>query len=330
LVEALLGQGYTVRVLENFSSGHLANLEKVLPQVEVVEGDVADLRTVRSAAVGTELIFHLAGQPSVARSVADPLPTHNACASGTLHVLLAAREAGVRRVIYAASSSAYGDSEQLPYHENDRTRPLSPYAIAKLAGERYCETFSHIYGLETVRLRYFNVFGPRQCADNPHAAAVPLFLRAMLAGRSPVIYGDGLQTRDFTYVDDVIQANLLAAEARRVSGKVYNIAFGRRTTLLELVDCINEILGTHIRPIHNSPRSGDVRHCWADTALAQTELGFCPCVDLMQGLERSIDWYLAAQQETDAPAGDPPIRLALRPHLAARLTKPAPLEINGR
>jgi UDP-glucose 4-epimerase len=330
LVEALLGQGYAVRVLDNFSSGNPANLDNVIPDVELVQGDVADLDTVRAAVAGAELVFHLAGQPSVARSVIDPQPAHHACASGTLHVLLAARETGVRRVIYAASSSAYGNSDKLPHHESDPARPVSPYAVAKLAGEHYCETFSRIYGLETVRLRYFNVFGPRQSADNPHAAAVPLFMRAMLAGRSPVVYGDGLQTRDFTYVDDVIQANLLAIEARRVAGKVYNIAFGRRTTLLELLDCLNDILGTHIRPIHNSPRSGDARHCWADTAQAQTELGFCPCVDLVQGLERSVDWWLAGQRGVDGPGGAPHARFLLRPHRAVGLPRAEPARTNGR
>lgn len=330
LVEALLDQGYAVRVLDNLSSGSLSNLVKVINQIELVQADVGDLPTVRAAVQGAELVFHLAGQPSVARSVADPLPTHHACASGTLYVLLAAREASVRRVIYAASSSAYGNSEKLPRQENDPARPLSPYAVAKLAGESYCETFSRIYGLETVRLRYFNVFGPRQSADNPYAAAVPVFLQTMLAGRSPVIYGDGLQTRDFTYVGDVIQANLLAAEARRVAGKVYNVAFGRRTTLLELVDRINDLLGTHIRPLHDSPRSGDVRHSWADTCLAQTELGFCPCVDLTQGLERCIDYTLGMAGEVDQRAGDLPARMLLRPHFATRRKEAAALRANGQ
>jgi UDP-glucose 4-epimerase len=291
LVEALLGAGHEVRVLDNLCTGSRANLEAVAGRVEFVAGDVADLEAVREATRGVELVFHQAARASVPWSIADPLATHQACATGTLHVLMAAREAGVRRVIYAASSSAYGDSPRLPKRETDPLQPLSPYAVAKLVGEQYCAVFHHVYGLETVRLRYFNVFGPRQPPGGPYSAVIPLFAEAMLAGRSPQIHGDGQQSRDFTFVADVVQANLLAAQAPRAAGKVYNIACGRRTSLLELVDCLNELLGTHIRPVHGERRPGDVRHSQADIAQAQADLGFCPCTDLRAGLEACVGYY---------------------------------------
>ncbi len=289
LVDALVLRGHTVRVLDNFSTGNLTNLAQVWDQIELTSGDLADLDLVREATRGVELVFHQAALASVSRSLADPPATHQACATGTLHVLIAAREAQVRRVIYAASSSAYGNTNHMPQRETDPTHPLTPYAVAKLAGEQYCVAFSHLYGLETVRLRYFNIFGPRQSPGGPYSAVIPLFLEALLAGRSPVIYGDGLQSRDFTYVDNVVQANLLAAEAPRVAGMVYNIAFGRSTSILELCETINDLLGTHIKPIHNSMRPGDIRHSQADIARAQVELGYCPSIDLKQGMRRCIE-----------------------------------------
>jgi UDP-glucose 4-epimerase len=210
---------------------------------------------------------------------------------------MAAHAAGVRRVIYAGSSSAYGNSAKLPARESDPTQPLSPYAVAKLAGENYCWSFSQVYGLETIRLRYFNVFGPGQLPFGPYAAVIPLFIEAMMSGRSPVVYGDGLQSRDFTYVDDVVQANLLAAEAPRVSGKVFNIGSGRRTTILELVEKINRIAGTRIRPIHDKARSAEVRHSQADISLAQAELGYCPCTDLERDIRRTLEYHAELRQE---------------------------------
>jgi UDP-glucose 4-epimerase len=291
LVEALVAQGHAVRVLDNLSTGTPDNLREVWGQVEFLRGDVTDPEALRAALAGAELVFHLAALPSVSRSLVEPLATHQACASGTLLLLLAARDARARRVVYAASSSVYDDSEKLPRRETDPTRPLSPYAVAKLAGEQYCAAFTQVYGLQTVRLRYFNVYGPRQSPDGPHAAVIPLFLEALLGGRSPVIYGDGLQSRDFTFVGDVVQANLLAAGAPRAAGKVYNVAFGRRTTLLELLRQANELLGTDIPPVHAPPRLGDVRHSVADTALGQAELGFCPCTDLRRGLELCLPYY---------------------------------------
>jgi len=297
LVEALVHRGYSVRVLDNFSTGSAANLVRLRRDVELIQGDITDLNQVREAVRDVEVVFHQAALASVPRSVADPLATHQACVNGTLNVLLAAREAEVRRVVYAASSSAYGASTKLPKSETDPTLPLSPYAVGKLAGEQYCAAFSNVYGLETVRLRYFNVFGPRQPPDSPYAAVIPLFIRAMLEGHSPLIHGDGQQSRDFTFIGDVVQANLLAADAPHVSGKVFNIACGHRTTLLELVDKINARLGTNIQPIHDDPRPGDVRHSQADISRAQAELGYRPSMDVDQGIGRCLEYYRGQKQE---------------------------------
>jgi UDP-glucose 4-epimerase len=291
LAEALVERGHRVRILDNLSTGSLESLAAIRDRVEFIEGDLRDGDAVRLAARGIEWIFHQGALASVPRSVADPLSTHEVCATGTLNVLLAARETGVKRVVYAASSSAYGALEKLPKQETDPTLPLSPYAAAKLAGEHYCAAFTNVYGLETVRLRYFNVFGPRQPPDSPYAAVIPLFVEAMLHGRSPRIHGDGLQSRDFTYVEDVVRANLLAAEAPTASGKVYNIACGRRTTLLELVDELNALLGTNLRPVHEAPRPGDVRHSQADITRAQQELGYQPTWDIPRGLQALLEHF---------------------------------------
>jgi UDP-glucose 4-epimerase len=303
LVDGLLATGHQVRVLENWSTGSPANLAHVKDQIEIVTGDVTDAALVAQAMEGVELVFHQAALASVPRSVADPLTAHQVCATGTLQVLMAAHGAQVRRMIYAASSSAYGNPGKMPIREADPTQPLSPYAVAKLAGEHYCWSFSQVYGLETVRLRYFNVFGPRQVPGGPYAAVIPLFIDAMLSGRSPVVHGDGLQSRDFTYVDDIVQANLLAAEAPRVTGKVFNIASGRRTTLLELVQIMNEHLGTNLRPVHDKPRPGDVRHSQADISSAQAELGYCPCTDMKRDLTRCLD-YATENRKDSLPMAD--------------------------
>jgi UDP-glucose 4-epimerase len=303
LVEALVARGHEVRVLDNFSTGRRENLAAVRQRIKLFEADLTDLAAVRAATRGVEVVFHQGALASVPRSVADPLATHQVCATGTLHVLLAAREAGARRVVYAASSSAYGASTRLPKRETDPTLPLSPYAVAKLAGEHYCAAFSEVYGLETIRLRYFNVFGPRQSPDSPYAAVIPLFLQAMLAGRSPVIHGDGSQSRDFTYVADVIQANLLAADAPGVGGKVYNIACGNRTSLLELVSQINQLLGSAIPPVHDEARAGDVRHSQADISQACADLGYSPRTNFDQGLRRCLESLNAGRPAGCCAAG---------------------------
>ena len=291
LVEALLRHGHKVRVLDNFSTGDPANLEQVREQVRVFDGDITDRTTVQAAVQGVEVVFHQAALASVPRSIADPLATHQACATGTLHILQAAKEAGVRRVVYAASSSAYGASTRLPKCESDPTLPLSPYAVAKLAGEQYCAAFSGVYGLETVRLRYFNVFGPRQSPQSQYAAVIPKFIEAMTAGRSPVLHGDGEQSRDFTFVADVVRANLLAAEAPGVSGNVYNIACGCRTSLLELVMYLNTLLGGDIKPMHTDARPGDVRHSQASIERACVDLGYEPTTDIVTGLRHCLEWW---------------------------------------
>ncbi|MGL4555148.1 MAG: SDR family oxidoreductase, partial [Gemmataceae bacterium] len=271
LVDALVARGDAVRVLDDFSTGDPANLDAVAGRVDVIQGDITDADTVQSAMRGVDLVFHQAALASVPRSVANPLATHRACVDGTLNVLIAARDAGVKRVVYAASSSAYGNSARLPKSEDDPTAPLSPYAVAKLAGEQYCAAFSEVYKLQTVRLRYFNVFGPRQTPDSPYAAVIPLFMQAMSEGRSPTVHGDGQQSRDFTYVADVVQANLRAAEAVGVSGRVYNVAGGKRVSLMNLIRMLNEMLGTAIGPEFVPTRAGDVKHSQADISRAASD-----------------------------------------------------------
>jgi UDP-glucose 4-epimerase len=298
LVEGLLDDGHQVRVLDNFSTGDIENLAGLQDRAEIITGDITDLAAVQKAMSGVEVVFHQAALASVPRSVADPMATHRACVDGTLHVLMAARDAKVRRVVYAASSSAYGNSARLPKTETDATTPLSPYAAAKLAGELYCSAFTEVYGLETVRLRYFNVFGPRQTPDSPYAAVIPLFIEAMTAGKSPTIHGDGEQSRDFTYVADVVQANRLAAVAPGASGKVYNIACGQRTSLVQLVAHLNVLLGSHLQPTHGPERVGDVRHSQADIERAKRDLGYQPTTVMEQGLTRCLEWWAQRQGKT--------------------------------
>jgi UDP-glucose 4-epimerase len=291
LVDALLNQGDAVRILDNFSTGSAANLVAARCRAEIIDGDITDLDAVRAAMGGVEVVYHQAALASVPRSIRDPMATHRTCVDGTLHVLLAARDAGVRRVVYAASSSAYGDAPRMPRVETDPTAPLSPYAVAKLAGEMYCAAFSNVYELETVRLRYFNVFGPRQTPNSPYAAVIPCFVQALSTGQSPLVHGDGQQSRDFTYVTDVVQANLRAAAAAGVSGRVYNIACGRRTSLREVLDCLNVLLDTAIAPTFGPPRIGDVRHSQADITRAIRELGYEPTTDMATGLRHCVEWW---------------------------------------
>jgi UDP-glucose 4-epimerase len=294
LVEALVRRGDRVRVLDNLSTGTSDNLAAVANQIEAIVGEVADDQQVRAAVEGCELIFHQAALASVPRSVEDPLSTHTACAGGTLNVLNAARRAGVRRVVYAASSSAYGNQPTPRKRESDLPEPLSPYAASKLAGELYCQAFWHTYGLETVALRYFNVFGPRQDPHGPYAAVIPLFIQALLAGQQPTIYGDGQQTRDFTYIDNVVQANLLAAEAPAACGRVLNVGSGQAASLLNLLDELNQILGTRIEPVLAPSRAGDVRDSLADISAAQQVLGYSPTVGLADGLRKTVAFYCAS------------------------------------
>ena len=287
LAEGLVKSRHRVRVLDNFATGARANLTAGAGAVELLEGDLRDAAIVERAVQGIEVVFHQAALPSVARSLEDPATTHAVNATGTLTLLLAARRAGVRRVVYASSSSVYGDTPTLPKREEMPSQPKSPYAVSKLAGEQYCQVFAAALGLETVSLRYFNIFGPRQDPASPYAAVIPKFLAAMRRGERPVIFGDGKQSRDFTYVENAVRANLLAAEAPRASGEAINVACGGRVTLLELVEQLNHLLGTHLDPIFAPPRPGDVRHSQADLTRAAALLGYHPTVDLQEGLART-------------------------------------------
>lgn len=293
IVTALVERGDEVRVLDNLSTGTLKNLAHLGGKVELVEGDVTDAAQVDQAVRGVDFVFHEAAMASVPRSIAEPLASHAACATGTLTVLDAARRHGVRRVVYAASSSAYGNDPKMPKRETDPPAPISPYAAAKLAGEMYCQAFAAAYGLETVALRYFNVFGPRQDPNGEYSAVIPKFVSMMLAGQRPTVFGDGGQSRDFVYVADVVAANLAAASTPGASGQVFNVACGRQSSLLELLASINGALGTKIEPIFAPPRAGDVRESVADITAARTVLGYQPKFDFDEGLRLSIDYYRA-------------------------------------
>ncbi len=294
IAERLLEEGHGVRILDNFSTGRRENIEPFARRfgdgIEILEGDVAELEDCRRAVDGIGYLIHQAALASVPRSLADPVATHRANATGTLNLLVAAREAGIRRFVYAGSSSVYGDSEKLPKDETMCPKPLSPYALSKLSGEEHLRLFGLNFGMETVTLRYFNVFGARQDPDSPYSAVIPRFVSRLLAGQAPVIYGDGQQSRDFTFVGNVVDANLAACRVEGVSG-VYNIACSERTTLLELLERIQTILGTHIAPTHEPARAGDVRHSVADISKARSKLGFEPKVALAEGLISTVAYF---------------------------------------
>ncbi|MCA9230070.1 MAG: SDR family oxidoreductase [Planctomycetales bacterium] len=291
IASALVEQGEEVRVLDNLSTGRIENLAHLDGKVEFLEGDLLDRKAVESAVQEVEVVYHQAALASVPRSVARPMDTHAACVTGTLNVLDASRLAGVRRVVYAGSSSAYGNQPFSSKRETDLPAPLSPYAAAKFAGESYCRAFAATYGLETVVIRYFNVFGPRQDPHSEYSAVIPIFVTAMLAGKRPTIYGDGKQSRDFTYIENVVRGNLAAAVAPDVSGRVFNVACGSQFTLLDLVAAINQVLGTKIEPQFAEARVGDVRESLADITAARKCLGYEPVVDFTEGLRRSIEYY---------------------------------------
>jgi UDP-glucose 4-epimerase len=294
ITERLVRDGHDVRVLDDFSSGHEANLESFRSGVELVRGDIRDLKLVNEVTEGVDVVFHEAALGSVPRSVADPITTHEVNSTGTLNVFLAARDAGVKRVVYASSSSVYGETPVLPKREDMVPQPLSPYALSKLAGEHYASIFKHVYGFEIVSLRYFNIFGPRQDPESQYAAVIPRFITALLEGKSPVVYGDGFQSRDFTYVENVVNANLLAAEAEQVAGQVFNIACGGRYSLLDLLAKVKQILGTELGPIYEAARAGDVRDSQASIEAAQKALGYTISVGFEEGLQRTVQWYKRA------------------------------------
>jgi len=302
LVRALLASGERVRVLDNYLTGKRENLAGLSDEYggafEPVEGDLRDLEAVRKATAGVEYVLHQGALPSVPRSVADPVLSNEINVSGTVNLLVAARDAGVRRVVFAASSSAYGDTPELPKRESMPPRPKSPYAAQKLAGEQYLRIFHEIYGLETVSLRYFNVFGPRQDPKSTYAAVIPRFLTAVLRGEPPVVYGDGLQTRDFTYIDNVIHANLAACAAPRdACGKVVNIACGERVSLLDILEIIYGLAGTRVEPRFEPARPGDVRDSLADISLARELIGYSPKVSFSEGLAKTFSWYRSTPAE---------------------------------
>ncbi len=291
LVEALTAAGYTVRVLDDLSTGLPSNLEHISPAPELIRGCVTDAGVVERAVSGCDVVFHLAALASVAKSVEDPLASHAACATGALNVFHQARKAGVRRIVYAGSASAYGNaSDEAGQDENTPLMALSPYAAAKLAGELYAESFAHSYGIETVRLRFFNVFGPRQRADSPYSGVIAIFAALLAAGRTPTIHGDGLQSRDFVYVSDVAKALMLAAETPGVSGRVYNVGTGGSVNLLMLIAELNKILGTTAVPTHSDSRIGDVRHSRAKIDRIRADLGYAATVPFAEGLRRTLEW----------------------------------------
>jgi nucleoside-diphosphate-sugar epimerase len=288
LAARLASLGHSVRILDNFATGRRSNVLALAGEIELVEGDIQSYERVHNAVAGCEVVFHQAALPSVPRSVADPLTSNATNVTGTLNVLLAARDAGVRRVIFASSSSVYGATKELPKREDMAALPVSPYAVAKLACEGYCRSFGEVYGLETVALRYFNVFGPNQDPRSQYAAVVPNFITAVLTHQPPTIFGDGEQSRDFTYVENVVEANLLAMEADVAPGRVYNVACGEAVTLNQLFAELREIVDSDLEPVYAPPRAGDVRHSLADLTRTRQDLGYEPSVELREGLSRSV------------------------------------------
>ena len=293
LTEALLRKGHRVRVLDDFSTGKRENLifDKKYPSLEIIEGDIRHLAICQKAMKGIEYVFHQAALPSVQRSVEDPLGSNAVNGGGTLNILFAAREEKAKRVIYASSSSIYGDTPTLPKHEEMLSHPLSPYALQKYIGEQYCRLFYELYGLETVSLRYFNIFGPKQDPNSIYSAVIPKFIDALLQGSPPIIFGDGEQSRDFTYIENVVQANLLAMSAEHLHGEVINIACGERTSLNQLVNVLRKILGSKVSPVYEEPRKGDVRHSLADIRKGKEILNYEPKVGVELGLKKTVEFF---------------------------------------
>lgn len=294
IVERLIGEGAKVKAVDNFFTGKRKNIEPFLSEIEFFEGDIKDLNLLRKLMRGVHFVIHQAAVPSVPCSVKNPLASNASNVDGTLNVLVAAREAGVKRVVYASSSSVYGESPELPKEEGMKPTPLSPYAVSKLAGEYYCQVFYQVYDLETVSLRYFNIFGPRQDPSSEYAAVIPKFIKCFMNEQPIPIYGDGEQSRDFTYVENVVEANLLALEAPKVAGEVFNVACGSRTTLNKLVELLKEIFSKNLKVENLPPRLGDVRHSFADISKAERLLGYRPLVEFKEGLKKTVEWFLEA------------------------------------
>jgi len=291
ICKRLVSQDCFVRVVDNLLTGKKSNLADVIDKIEFIQADMGDSEVAQSAMKDIDVVLHEGALPSVPVSIDDPAATHKHCVDATFTLLLAARDAGIKRFIYAASSSAYGDAPTSPKVETMPASPLSPYAVAKLTGEYYCSVFCKIFGLETISLRYFNVFGPQQDPASQYAAAIPAFVTAILKDEPPTIYGDGEQSRDFTYIDNVVDANLLAARAKRTQGEVVNIACGQAVTVNEIIDMINNLLGKNVKPKYVAPRPGDVKHSLADITLAEKLIGYKSKVPFKQGLQLAIEWY---------------------------------------
>jgi len=291
ICKKLVSDGCFVRVVDNFLTGKKSNLKDFIDNIEFIEADMGDEQVARTAMKDVDVVLHQGALPSVPRSVDDPAATHKHCVDATFTLLLAARDAGIKRFVFASSSSAYGDTPTLPKVETMLPQPLSPYAAGKLVGEYYCSVFYKVYDLETISLRYFNVFGPHQDPTSQYAAAIPAFVTAVLKDNQPTVFGDGLQSRDFTYVDNVVEANLLAALAGHTAGEVVNIACGQAVTVNETIDAINGIVGKNIKPVYTDPRPGDVKHSLADISAAENLIGFKPKVPFKQGLQFAIEWY---------------------------------------
>jgi nucleoside-diphosphate-sugar epimerase len=291
ICKRLVAERCSVRVVDNLLTGKRANLAPIMDKIEFIEADMGAPDVARAAMKDIDVVLHQGALPSVPRSVDDPVSTHRHCIDATFTLLMAARDAHVKRFVYAASSSAYGDTPTLPKVETMTPHPLSPYAVGKLVGEYYCSVFSSVFGLETISLRYFNVFGPHQDPASQYAAAIPAFVTAILRDRPPTIYGDGEQSRDFTYIDNVVQANLLAARAKQTHGEMVNVACGEAVTVNAIIAAINQLLGKNVRPNYVPARPGDVKHSLADITAAGKLIGYKPVVLFREGLEKSIDWY---------------------------------------
>lgn len=292
IVEELVRRGERVRVLDSFITGKIENLAPFAGKIELIRGDIRDKKDVKRALKNIDFVIHQAALRSVARSVEDPFMTNDINVTGTLNLLVAAKEAKIKRLVYASSSSAYGNAKKFPQKETDLPSPISPYGVAKLAAENYCVTFSKTFGLETVSLRYFNVFGPRQNPESKYSAVIPMFISQMLKGKRPVIDWDGKQSRDFTYVKNVVNANLNACTARGVSGEVFNVACGSNTSIYEIVECINNILRTDIEPKYAPKRPGDVRKTYADISKMKKMLGINRIITFEEGLRHTIKWFM--------------------------------------
>lgn len=291
ICKKLVSDGAFVRVVDNLLTGKKNNLADILDKVEFIEADMGDGSVAHSAMKDIDIVLHQGALPSVPKSIDEPAATHRHCLEATFTLLLAARDAGVKRFVYAASSSVYGDTPTLPKVETMPPNPLSPYAVAKLAGEYYCSVFYQVFGLETISLRYFNVFGPHQDPTSQYAAAIPAFVTAILKDQPPTIFGDGEQTRDFTYIDNVVDANLLAARTKHTEGRVLNIACGQAVSVNEIINVINQLTGKNIKPIYTDPRQGDVKHSLADITRAKKLIGYKPAIQFKEGLRLAIEWY---------------------------------------